>query len=100
MLILVTFRLGRLVSFDKVTEPLRQPFTETVEDSSGVGKTVIPVGSGMRHALGELLSCPICAGTWIAAALVYGLGLVPQLTRALLTIMAAVGGAELINAAT
>jgi hypothetical protein len=99
LLVLATFRLGRLAAFDKVTEPLRRPFTKTVPDQTGVGQTVVPAGSGVRHALGELISCPICAGTWIAAGLVYGLGLAPRITRAFLSIMAAVGGAELLNAA-
>lgn len=99
LLIFATFRLGRLAAFDKVTEPIRRPFTETIRDSSGVGKTVVPAGRGARHALGELFSCPICIGTWIAAGLVYGLTLIPQITRSFLAIMAAVGGAELLNAA-
>ena len=95
-----TYRLGRLAAFDKVSEPLRQPFTKTEPDPSGAGETVAPKGAGARRALGELLSCPICSGTWIAAMLVYGLGLAPGPTRAFLAIMSAIGVAELLNAAT
>jgi hypothetical protein len=95
-----TYRLGRLVSFDKVSEPLRQPFTQTEPDPTGVGETVAPKGTGMRRALGELLSCPICTGTWLAALLVYGLVLLPRVTHAFLVIMGAAGVAELLNAAT
>ena len=100
MLGFATFRLGRLAAYDKVTEPLRRPFTETRADSSGAGKTVVPRGAGARRALGELISCPTCVGTWIAAALVYGLDILPRPTRAFLTIMSAMGVAELLNAAT
>jgi hypothetical protein len=95
-----TYRLGRLAAYDKVTEGLRQPFTETQPDAFGAGQTVVPRGTGARQALGELISCPICAGTWIAAGLVYGLGIAPRPTRAFLAIMSSSGIAELLNAAT
>lgn len=95
-----TYRLGRLTAYDKVAETYRAPFTETVPDQTGAGKTVVPEGSGARRALGELISCPICAGTWIAAALVYGLNVAPRPTRSFLAIMSSVGVAELLNAAT
>ena len=100
LLAFATYRLGRLAAYDKVMEPFRQPFTETVQDSSGAGETVVPRGQGARRALGGLISCPICAGTWIAAGLVYGLELAPRLTRTLIMIMSAIGAGELLNAAT
>lgn len=100
MLGLATFRLGRLAAYDRVTEALRMPFATTAPDSSGAGKTVVPRGQGARRAIGELISCPICAGTWIAAALVYGLEIAPRPTRAFLAIMSAIGLAELLNALT
>ena len=95
-----TYRLGRMTVYDKVTEPLRQPFTATAPDSSGAGKTTVPKGQGARRAIGELFSCPICMGTWIAAGLVYGLDIAPRATRAFLAITSSVGVAEVINAAT
>ncbi len=95
-----TYRLGRLVSYDKVFETYRAPFTETVADPSGAGKTVVPKGRGMRRAFGELISCPICVGTWFAAGLVYGLTFWPQPTRLFIQIMSTIGIAEFINAAT
>jgi hypothetical protein len=100
MLGVATFRLGRLIAYDRVTETLRLPFAETKPDSSGAGDTVVPRGRGVRRAVGELLTCPICAGTWIGAALVYGLDIAPRPTRAFMAIMSAAGLAELLNAAT
>ena len=97
---LATFRLGRAAAYDKVFETFRLPVAETKPDESGAGDTVVPKGRGVQRALGELISCPICAGTWIAATLVYGLGIAPRATRALLAIMASVGLAELLNGAT
>lgn len=99
LLSLSTFRLSRLVSYDKVLEPYRAPFTETVPDASGAGKTTRPTGQGVRRAIGELLACPICSGTWIAAGLVYALGVAPNSTRAFLAIMSSIGSAEILNAA-
>ncbi len=96
---LATFRVGRLISYDKVTEVYRLPFTKTVKDSSGVGKTTVPKGSGIQRAIGELIACPICSGTWVAAMLVYGMGVAPHATRAFIAIMSAIGMAELLNAA-
>jgi hypothetical protein len=96
---LATLRLGRLVAYDKVFEIWRLPVAKTQPDESGAGDTVVPKGHGFQRVLGELISCPICAGTWVAAALVYGLRIAPRFTRALLAIMSAVGIAELLNGA-
>ena len=54
----------------------------------------------VQHALGELLSCPICTGTWVAAGLVYGLHLAPRPTRVLLAIMSTTGVAHLLYSLT
>lgn len=97
---LAAFRAGRLASFDKVTQPLREPFTATKPDETGAGENVVAEGTGARKAIGELFSCPICTGTWIAALLTYALYLAPGPTRVLLTILGASGAAELLNAAT
>lgn len=100
MLGLATFRMGRLIAFDRVAEPIRAPFTRTVPDDSGAGETVVAKGRGPREVIGELLSCPICAGTWVAAGLVYGQEFLPVPTRLLITTMSAIGLAEVIHAAT
>jgi len=100
MLIFATFRLGRLVAFDQVMEPVRASITKTVPDESGAGDTVVARGQGVRKSFGQLVSCPICAGTWIASGLVYALQLFPHPTRIFLSMISAVGGAELLNAIT
>ncbi|MFM8321862.1 MAG: DUF1360 domain-containing protein, partial [Chloroflexota bacterium] len=94
-----TLRLGHLVAYDRVTEPLRRPFARTVADGTGAGESVEPIGLGVRNALGQAISCPICAGTWIAAGLTYALVAFPGPARVFLTMTAAIGAASLLNAA-
>lgn len=96
---LATFRAGRLAAYDRVTEPLRAPVTETKPDEYGAGENVVAAGSGARKAIGELASCPTCVGTWISAGLVYGLRIAPRPTRVFLAFMGTMGLAELLESA-
>lgn len=100
MLVLATFRMSRLVAYDKVMQTYRSPVVETVPHDSGAGETTQAKSgtTGLKRAIGEMISCPICNGTWIAAALVYGVCLVPNYTRTLMTVMSAVGAAEILQA--
>jgi hypothetical protein len=100
LLVLATYRLGHMLSYDRVMEPIRQHFTVTLPDPTGAGDTVEPKGEGFMQALGQWFACPICTGTWVAAGLVYLLYLFPDPTRVFLTIMAAIGAAEILNSAT
>ena len=93
---LSTYRTGRMVAYERIAQPLREPVTETKPDFTGVGETVVAKGHGVQLAIGELVSCPICVGTWAAAAMVYGLHFAPQPTRVVLSIMGATGAAELM----
>src|SRR5919202_84762 len=97
---LASFRDGRMIAFEGVAAPIREPFTETKPDVSGAGQTVVASGRGARRVFGALVSCPICVGTWVAAGLVYGLHLLPRPTRLFLTIMGTTGVAELCYSVT
>jgi len=97
LLAFATLRLGRMIAYDRVMEPFRAPFTMTVPDKSGVGKTVVARGGGIRCAIGQLISCPICVGTWIAAGLVYALYTFPGPARAFIVIAGVIGLAEMFN---
>ncbi len=94
---LASYRMGRLAAYDKVTEPLREPFTEVQPDQTGAGETVVPQGAGVRRAIGELIACPTCTATWAAALFVYGLDIAPRPTRTLLAILGASGAAEMFD---
>ncbi|MEZ5239189.1 MAG: DUF1360 domain-containing protein [Microthrixaceae bacterium] len=52
----------RLITKGAVTTPLRAPFTEFEEHGGPAELNEAPRGSGLRHSLGEMLSCPFCAG--------------------------------------
>lgn len=97
---LATYRGGRMIAYDNVAQPWREPFTQTKPDSSGAGDTTVPRGNGVQRSIGELLSCPICVGTWFGASMVYGLRLAPRSTRALMAILSTAGIVELLNALT
>ena len=97
MLGLTTYRVGHMVAYERIADPIRQPFAERAPDPENGGETIVPRGGGWRRALGELFSCPICVGTWAATALVYGLHFLPRPTRAFITIMSATGVAEILN---
>ena len=62
-------RFGRAIAFNGVAEPIRHFFSKVVHDTSGAGEGIEPAGSGVRHGIGELLTCPICSGTWAAVLL-------------------------------
>src|SRR5215211_2721209 len=49
---LATYRAGRLAAYDRVTEPLRAPITETVPDEYDAGENVVAEGAGVQKALG------------------------------------------------
>lgn len=100
LLALATYRLGRLIAYDRVMEPVRLFFTDTVPDSTGAGESVDPKGKGFQQAFGQLICCPICAGTWVAALLTYALYLFPGPTHVFLIMMAAIGAAEVLGALT
>lgn len=92
---MATHRIGRMIAFEKVAEPLREPFTATVPDSTGADDTVIARGRGLQWALGELLSCPVCVGTWAALGLSIGRMVLPGPTRFVTRVLAIAGIAEL-----
>jgi hypothetical protein len=76
-------KISRLLAKDSVTSPLRAPFTK-FEGPGDLPSEVMesPRGYGLRHAMGELVTCAYCMGQWSSAFLAYGLMLAPRFTRA------------------
>jgi Protein of unknown function (DUF1360) len=82
-------KLSRLIGKDKVTAPLRAPFTEYEGQGGPSELEESSRGRGARKAIGELLICPYCLGLWVVAAFAVGLLFAPRLTRFLAAIFAA-----------
>jgi Protein of unknown function (DUF1360) len=94
---IATHKLSRLVTKDTVTAVVRAPFT-TFEAPSGEGEVHEQVrGEGLRHAVGELVTCPFCVSVWIATALAFGVLLLPRFTRVVLAVRCAVAGSDYLQ---
>jgi len=74
-------KASRLISKDKVTSPLRAPFTELEGRGGPAEFEESSRGTGLQKAIGELLICPYCLGLWIVAAFSVGLIFAPRVTR-------------------
>src|SRR5689334_8434102 len=79
-----TFTLARTVAHEKVETWLREPFVHG--DGTPHRR---PRGRGLRYAVGELLTCTRCLGTWGALGLVGVRAVRPPAGRVLNTVLAA-----------
>jgi hypothetical protein len=98
LLTLGTHKLSRTLSKDAVTSPLRAPFTRYA--SSGGPAEVMEDArhdSALRHAIGELITCPFCLDMWVATGFTLGLAFAPRATRLIATIFAVLTGADLLQ---
>jgi Protein of unknown function (DUF1360) len=83
-----SFKASRTLARDEVTSFLRDPF---VKGEAHEGEED-PVESGdVRQAIGELVTCSRCGGTWAAAALATTQILAPRFGRLLTWSLAAAG---------
>jgi hypothetical protein len=97
LLTIATHKLSRLVAKDSVTALFRAPFTR-FEEPIGEGEVNEEVrGTGVRHATGELLTCPFCIGQWIATAFVGSYVLAPRATRAVASVFAILAGSDALQ---
>ncbi|HET6505565.1 MAG TPA: DUF1360 domain-containing protein [Baekduia sp.] len=85
---LATFALAKLVAKEKVDAWVREPFLEERPDGRRR-----PKGRRLRYAVGELLSCTRCVGTWSALGLV-GLRLLRPRDAGVIVPMLALAGAN------
>ncbi len=98
LLAVATFRLARRIAKDPVTSPLRAPFT-TFQGPSGHAEVAEEVREhgGVKHAVGELLTCPFCLAQWVATALVFGYVTAPRATRLAALTMTLVAGSDVLQ---
>jgi hypothetical protein len=98
---IATHKLSRLLAKDSVTSPLRAPFTRYAEPGGAaeVNEEVRDQGSTVRHAIGELVTCPFCLALWVATGLTGGLVLAPRLTRLAATALTATAASDFLQMA-
>jgi hypothetical protein len=92
-------KFSRLLAKDKVTSPLRAPFTELEGKGGPAELEERSRGSGARKAIGELLICPFCIGLWVIAAFSVGLLFAPRVTRFIASLFAALTIADFLQIA-
>jgi Protein of unknown function (DUF1360) len=90
-----TFKASRTLARDEVTSFIRQPFVRG-EAHSGEGEE--PVEGGMAQAIGELVTCTRCVGTWAAAGLASTQILAPRFGRMLTWSLAAAAANDFLQA--
>ncbi len=94
-LALATFKAARTLSHDEVTSFIRDPL---VEGHAHEGDER-PKSGGMQQALGELVTCTRCAGTWVAAGLGATQIVAPRFGRLLTWTLGAAGLNDFLQAA-
>ncbi|MEU8268939.1 DUF1360 domain-containing protein [Sphaerisporangium sp. NPDC049002] len=87
---LSTHRLSRTITKDPVTSPFRAPFTRYAGLSGPAELREEVRGHGIKHAVGELVTCPFCVAQWVATAYAAGMVFAPAFTRLVGATMSAV----------
>src|SRR4051794_13290456 len=98
LLTVATFRLARRIAKDPVTAPLRAPFTR-FEGASGHAEVAEEVREhgGVKHAVGELVTCPFCLAQWVGTGFVLGYVTAPKATRLAALTMTMIAGSDVLQ---
>jgi hypothetical protein len=95
VLALATFKAARTLTHDRVSAPVRAPF---VEGEAGV-EDEVPVHTGdIQQAIGELVTCTRCVGTWAAAGLASTQIVAPRFGRLLTWSLGAAAANDFLQA--
>jgi uncharacterized protein DUF1360 len=90
-----TFKAAHTLSHDEVTSFLRQPF---VRGDAHSGEDEEPVQGGIEQAIGELVTCTRCIGTWVAAGLAATQVIAPRFGRLLTWSLGAAAANDFLQA--
>lgn len=98
LMTIATFRLSRRIAKDPITAPLRAPFT-VFRGASGEAEIAeeIREHGGVKHAVGELLTCPFCLAQWVATGLVLSYVAAPRAARLAALTMTMVAGSDVLQ---
>ena len=90
-----TFKAARTVASDEILSFVREPFVQG-EAHEGAEEPVET--GGARQAIGELLTCSRCIGTWAAAGLLSTQTLAPRTGRLLTGTLAVAAANDFLQA--
>jgi Protein of unknown function (DUF1360) len=90
-----SFKAARTLARDEVTSFVREPFV--AGEAHEGGEEPLETGD-LRQAIGELVTCSRCGGTWAAAALATTQILAPRFGRLLTWSLAAAGANDWLQA--
>jgi hypothetical protein len=95
ILALASFKAARTLAHDRVSAPMRAPFVEGEADA----EDEVPIRTGgMQQAIGELVTCTRCVGTWAAAGLVSTQIVAPRFGRLLTWSLGAAAANDFLQA--
>ncbi|OLB64963.1 MAG: hypothetical protein AUI10_08895 [Actinobacteria bacterium 13_2_20CM_2_72_6] len=94
---IATHKVSRMLAKDSVTSPLRAPFTRYQGPSGDAELGEEVRGTGLRHSVGELVSCPFCLSVWVATGFAAGLVFAPRFTRLVATTFTAVAVSDALQ---
>jgi len=90
---MAVFALADVLAKEKVSTWIREPFVvESIDHRPG-----LPQGSGVRYAIGEMLTCTRCVGTWSALGLLGLRTVSPTAGRAANVILALTGTNDILQ---
>jgi Protein of unknown function (DUF1360) len=90
-----SFKASRTLARDEVTSFIREPF---VRGRAHSGEGEEPLEGGFHQAIGELVTCSRCVGTWAAAVLAVTHILAPRFGRLLTWSLAAAAANDFLQA--
>ena len=96
---IATHKLTRIVTKDWVTAPLRAAFTAYGGSAGGGEVEEKSRGTGLRRAIGDLLTCNYCTGPWIAGALLAAWAEAPRAVRSVGSLFAVVAASDFLHEA-
>lgn len=97
LLAIATHKLARLITKDWVTSPFRAPFTRFKQTETAGEVSEESRGTGMRVAIGDLVTCPWCINPWVSAGLFFGFAFAPTAARLIAAIFTAVTVSDFLH---
>ena len=90
---------GRAIAYYGVFSWAREPFCKVTDHSAGVGESVEPrTDKGdIIYTIGTWMSCPLCAGTWVALGLYLVYAMLPSFGIVMIYVIGAAGLATLFT---